>query len=118
MLKFNDPDWLLRLNRTDFAQAQALASFSLNAGLSGDQIQQGIWERLLLYPSIQDIIGTDELDNTIVALATNIEPLVRKILSISRDDRNLLDATTRTGMPIETIKFFLRRFTRRLRSEK
>ena len=105
--QINDPDWLLRLDRMDFAQAQALVSFSLNAGLSGDQIQQGIRERLLLYPSIQDIIGTDELDNTIVALATNIEPLVRNILSISRDDRNLLDATTRTGMPIETIKFFL-----------
>lgn len=105
--QINDPDWLLRLDLMDFSQTQTLVTFSLNAGLAGDQIQQGIRERLLLYPSIQDLVGTDELDNVIVSLANNIEPLVRNVLEVSSGDKNLLDVTARTGMPVEVTKFFL-----------
>jgi len=105
--QINDPDWLLRLDRMEFAQAQTLVSFSLNAGLAGDHIQQGIRERLLRYPSIQDLVRADELNNIIITLATSIEPLVSNILDASNGDNNLLGATARTGMPIEITRFFL-----------
>jgi hypothetical protein len=84
-----------------------LVSFSLSAGLAGDQIQQGIRERLLLYPSIQDLIGVDELERNIVALAADTEPLVQNILDASNGDKDLISVMSRTGMPIEITRFFL-----------
>lgn len=105
--QINDPDWLFRLDRMEFSQIQTLVSFSLNAGLAGDQIQQGIREHLLLYPSIQDLVGADELGNIIVALASDIEPLVQNILDASNGDKDLLGVMSRTGMPIEITRFFL-----------
>jgi len=105
--RINDPDWLFRLDQMDFAQSQTLVSFSLAAGLAGDRIQQGIQERLLRYPSVQEYVGANELNAMVINLASNIEPMVQNILDISHRDANLLNVVSRTGMPIEVIRFFL-----------
>jgi len=105
--QINDPDWLFQLDQIEFAQTQTLITFSLNAGMAGDQILQGIRERLLLYPSVQDLVGLEELDSVIVSLASDVEPLVRNIFEASNGDRNLIAVMARTGMPLEIIRFFL-----------
>ena len=105
--RINDPEWLLRLDQMDFSQSQTLVSFSLNAAMTGDQIQQGIRERLLLFPSIQDLIIAEDSDNTILALAASIEPLIQNIIEMSGINTNVLGVLSRTGMPFEIVNFFL-----------
>jgi hypothetical protein len=105
--QIRDEDWLFRLDGIEFAQTQTLISFSLIAGLAGDQLQQGIRDRLLLYPSVQDLVGKKELEEVIVDLASDIEPLISNVLSVSNGDRNIVDAMARTGMPLEIIRFML-----------
>lgn len=105
--QISDPEWLNRLDHMDFSQIQTLVSFSLNAGLAGDQIQQGIKDRLLLFPSIQDLVGIAELDEIVVRLASDIEPMVHNIVDASSGDRDLLYVMSRTGMPIEIVRYSL-----------
>lgn len=104
--------WLVELDGMKFDQAQALVAFSLLAATEETEIKKGLSERLALYPSIQDLvdIDNDENDNqekVIAQLTSTIEPMVRNILDQSRGDSDLIKALSKTGMPMEVLRYLL-----------
>lgn len=101
----SDRDWLYELSKMSLSEAQTLVSFSLNASKDSDDIRRSLIERLRLYPSIQDLEELwGEPFNVLEVLNSHAEPLVQNILVECRDDDSLLEAITKTGMPIEYLR--------------
>ncbi|MBL8078941.1 MAG: DEAD/DEAH box helicase [Anaerolineales bacterium] len=109
-----EPDWLNEMGNMGFSEAKDLISFSVRAALSDLALRESLTNRLLEFPSIQDLreyfgAGFDVLN----LLAQTLEPLVENVRAECGDDVGLLDALMRTGMPIQ----ILRRYFDVLRGE-
>jgi ERCC4-related helicase len=106
----NQNEWLYELGELSFADSQTLISFALTASENTDEIRGAIIDRLLLYPSIQDlqeILGNGL--NVAEVLTSHLEPLVLNIRAATNNDRTLLDAIKLTGMPLEILASFIQR---------
>lgn len=97
--KISQPDWIYELSQLDFSESQSLISFILRA-VQGQDVKTGLLSRLNLFPSMQDM-QSDQ--NEVIS---HLESLIQNIFEQSNSDNDLLDAITRTGMPLEVLKYY------------
>lgn len=95
----SQPDWVYELSDLEFPETQSLISFALSAIQSQD-VKAGLLSRLSLFPSMQDF--QEEQSEVVIQLET----LIQNTLKQCQDDNDLLQAVTRTGMPIEVLKYY------------
>lgn len=106
--KINEKNWLFEMSGMNIDQAQTLISFSMQSAIEVEGEKAEIIERLLLFPSIQDLKELyDDSAGVLKTLSENINPLIQNILLASNNDRVLLEVISRTGLPIEVLRYFI-----------
>jgi replicative superfamily II helicase len=95
----SQPDWVYELSDLEFSETQSLISFALSA-IQAQDVKAGLLSRLSLFPSMQDF---QEEQSEVV---TQLEALIQNALDQCQNDNELLQAVTRTGMPIEMLRYF------------
>ena len=95
----SQPDWIFELSDLEFPETQSLISFVLSA-VQVQDVKASLLSRLNLFPSMQDF---QEEQSEVVA---QLESLIQNTLNQCQDDNDLLQAITRTGMPLEVLRYY------------
>ena len=101
----DEPAWLYELGNMSISEAQALVAFSLRTVIGEENIRELLSNRLRAFPSIQDLREYfGEARDILDILAGTLEPLVVNLREEFGGDVELMDATMRTGMPVQVLK--------------
>jgi superfamily II DNA/RNA helicase len=107
-------EWLFEYNDLDFGECQTLINFLTNIGNDPDFFDERLRTKLLHFPSIQDLqeIFEGEFD-VITTINSDLVPFAQRIINICENNSNLYETLSKTGMPIEILRYFLRRLDER-----